>query len=254
MIKIALIGGGNLAWHLANIFAKTKGVELSFMYNKTIGPIQEFEKVTCITDEINSIKNVDLIIICVTDSAISEVSNFIENNNTLIVHTSGATSLNVLNKHNHRGVFYPLQSFNKNRKIDFDKIPICIETNQIEDYLLLESLAKLLSSQVIQIDSSQREKIHLSAVFVNNFVNHLYFLGYDFLEQNLIDPNILFPLIKETAQRVKKVSPYNAQTGPAKRKDTNTIENHLKLLEGLEIKTIYEILSNSIADTYAKKL
>ena len=174
--------------------------------------------------------------------------------NTLIVHTSGATAMYILKKHDSIGVFYPLQSFTKNRMPDFKEIPICIEAKNEKDIDTLNLLAQKISNHVYEIDSEQRKKIHVAAVLVNNFTNHLYHLGYNFLDENNINPQILFPLIKETAHRIDEVSPYLAQTGPAKRHDLKTMENHLELLKSPKTKEIYKLLSRSISDIYEKKL
>ena len=146
-----------------------------------------------------------------------------------------------------------LQSFSKEKSVEFSTIPICIETEKDEDLLLLEKLANSLSNNLFFIDSNQRQKLHLAAVFVNNFVNHLYHLGNDICEENNIPFEILQPLIAETAKKITNLSPFEVQTGPAKRRDTKTIEKHKAMLTESQ-EEIYTLLTNSIYKTYGEKL
>lgn len=253
MITVTLIGGGNVAWQLAHVFSNSEGIELVQMYNKTLENIEYFADITTITDDIKTLKKADIYIIAVSDKAIENVAKNLAVNG-LIVHTSGTTEMEVLNSHQRIGVFYPLQTFTKNHWVDFSEIPICIEVNNETDLNLLKKIASIISRNVFEYNSLERKKIHLAAVFVNNFVNHLYYLGYHFLNENAINPKILFPLIKETALKLQEENPYDNQTGPAKRKDIRTFEAHLELLEDSKMKEIYNLLSNSIAETYGEKL
>lgn len=254
MIQIILIGGGNLAGHLASVFSKTAGLQLVQVYNRTLDKIKSFEKFTEITDDIQALAKADLYVICVSDIGITEVSRNLPHLNGLVVHTSGATPLSVLETHTRRGVWYPLQSFTTHRVPDFKEIPICIESHDPQDLLLLKQVAELISNAVYDIDSNQRMQLHLAAVMVNNFVNHLYYLGFDFLEKHQLPAQILFPLIKETAMRIHEVNPYDAQTGPAKRGDIPTMTRHLNLIEDDTQKALYKLISHSITQTYGKKL
>ena len=171
----------------------------------------------------------------------------------LVVHTSGSVSCQDLAEHNRRGVFYPLQSFSKNRESNFKEIPICIEAEFNKDLLLLEELAAALSDDVYFIDSDQRKKLHLAAVFVNNFVNHLYQIGHDICAREALPFEILKPLIAETARKIEEMTPSDAQTGPAKRNDLKTINEHLELLSD-DHKALYQLISKSIQATHGKEL
>ncbi len=253
MTDIVILGAGNVGYHLAKVFSKTPDINLVQLYNRTLQTIRCFEKDTVITNQLHTLKKADIYIICVSDEAIESVSKAIPSTNALVVHTSGSTPLEVLNHHKHYGVFYPLQSFSKHRSIDFSSIPICIEAKHVNDLKVLENLALRISDTITYMDTVQRGEIHKAAVFVNNFVNHLYYIGETICEENNISNTILHPLIKETSNKVMNLSPFNAQTGPAKRGDKKTIENHLKKLSGIN-KEIYKLLSHSIANLYGKKL
>ena len=138
-----------------------------------------------------------------------------------------------------------LQTFTKNKKVDFSKVPFCLEAEDKNDYQLLEKLAKLLSEHIYNIDSEQRKRLHVAAVFVNNFTNHMYKIGNDICKENNIPFKILDTLIDETASKIKTLSPEKAQTGPAIINDEETIKNHLNLLSENK-QEIYKLLTKSI--------
>jgi len=254
MDRIVLIGGGNVAWHLQFALKHSTEFKVIQIYNRTLESLKDFKFVPEHIDDLSKIKEADLYIICISDHAIEEISQALEFKKGLIVHTSGATPMNVLCKHSRMGVFYPLQSFNKNKSIKYKNIPICIETNHKSDSILLKKLTKVAFGKAYFYNSEQRKKIHVAAVFVNNFVNHLYYLGYNYLENNAIEPEILYPLIKETALKIKKTHPLKSQTGPALRNDFITFDAHLEILDNPIQKEIYKLISNSISNIYGHKL
>ena len=253
MIKISIIGGGNVAYHLTATLLKTKNIELVEVYNRTLNKIQYLKNQTSITTSLNQLKEADIYIICVSDNAIEEVSKLLNFKNKLVVHTSGGIAMDALKCNANKGVLYLLQSFSKDKKIDFSNIPICIEAATKTDLELLETLAKSISKSCYHINSEQRKNLHVSAVFVNNFVNHLYYIGNQICEENNIPFEILLPIIKETASKIETLSPFDAQTGPAKRNDTKTLKKHEAMLPKNQ-KEIYKLLTKSIYNTYGKKL
>jgi len=253
MIKVVILGGGNVAFHLATHLLKNSQIELVQIFNRTIEKISNFKSQTSITNNLNELKEADIYIIAVSDDAISKLSTDLNLKNKLVVHTSGSVSMEQLKSYSNKGVFYLLQSFSKDTEVDFSNIPICIEADRNEDLLTLEKLGHSLSENVYFIDSNQRQKLHVAAVFVNNFVNHLYHLGNDICEENNIPFEILQPLIAETAKKITNLSPLKAQTGPAKRMDTKTIEKHKAMLTKSQ-EEIYTLLTKSIYKTYGEKL
>lgn len=245
MISVVIIGYGNVAHHLINAFSEAKKVNLIQIYNRSIKKIEHLKEKKNITNNLQDLKKANIYIISVSDDAIEEVSSKIDIENAFVVHTSGATSIQKLKNTGRKGVFYMLQSFSKNKKVDFNKIPFCLETENKADLLLLEELASSIGKKIYHISSEQRKQLHVAAVFVNNFTNHLYKIGNDICKKNGIPFEILYPLIKETASKVENLSPIEAQTGPAKRNDGKTIKNHLDLLN-TEQQTIYKLLTQSI--------
>jgi predicted short-subunit dehydrogenase-like oxidoreductase (DUF2520 family) len=253
MIRITLIGSGNVAQHLIKAFTKSELVEIVQVFSRkkeTLASLIEFDK---ITNDFEELKEADLYIIAVSDKAISDVSKQFPFQNRIVVHTSGAASLDVLDTKNRKGVFYPLQTFSKKKEIDFSTVPLCLEAENTFDFRVLESVAKSISNSVFPINSDQRKALHVAAVFVNNFTNHLYQMGQEICEEHQVPFEILKPLIQETAEKIKTLDPIDAQTGPAKRNDSTTIEAHLEYLTHKNQKDIYKLLTQSIQNN-GKKL
>lgn len=253
MIQITIIGSGNVAQHLINAFSASKIVEIKQVFSRKKETLYHLIEPQKIVTDFNELQTADLHIIAVSDNAISEVSSALPFNNQLVVHTSGTSSIEVLDQKNRRGVFYPLQTFSKNKELNFSDIPFCLEAENTADYKILESIVKSVSTALYSISSEQRKALHVAAVFVNNFTNHLYQIGQEICEENQLPFEILKPLILETADKMKNLSPLEAQTGPAKRHDTVTTDAHLAFIQNENQKNIYKILTQSIQDN-GKKL
>jgi len=259
MIKnLVLIGAGNLATQLALALAE-KGISVSQIYNRRIESANELAakvNATFTNDLSLLVPDADLYIIAVKDTAIQEVlENLKLDESRLIVHTAGSIPMKILEGFTtNYGVFYPLQTFSKGRKIDFSEIPICIETNHPSNLMKLEDLAKKLSKTVSQINSEERKTLHLAAIFTNNFVNHFYTIGAEILQAKKLDFELLKPLIRETAAKIETLQPIEAQTGPAKRNDPNIVSLHLKMLHDKpEYQKIYSFVTESIFQVHQNK-
>jgi len=254
MISVVILGAGNVASHLYRGFKEADHVTVSQWYNRSLDSISEYSNVVDITDNLDDLKVADVYILAVSDDAIAELSEKLPFENRVVVHTSGGVGVYDLDKKHKRGVLYPLQSFTKGTKLDFADVPICIETIHKKSYPILKELALSLGGPIQKVNSDQRRVLHLAAVFVNNFTNQLYRIGHEITESEGAEFDILKPLIKETARKLEDLSPFRAQTGPAKRNDKKTIKKHLKLLEANnEHKKIYELLTASIQKTHGRK-
>ena len=253
MISIAIIGSGNVAQHLISAFKKAENIEVEQVFARNKNSVSHLIDSSKIVSEIFDLKEADVYIIAVSDNAIAAVSIQIPFQNKLVVHTSGSININDLDDKNRKGVFYPLQTFSKNKSVDFSQIPICLEAQNVADYQMVETVAKSISTVIYPINSEQRKELHVAAVFVNNFVNHLYQIGADICEENKIPFEILKPLIQETAHKIMLLSPNEAQTGPAKREDWQTIAAHLQFLKNENQHNIYQLLTQSILNN-GKKL
>src|SRR6218665_1211219 len=178
MIRLSLIGSGNVAQHLISVFSKAADIELVQVFARKPESVSHLVSTDKITSDFNELQVVDVTIIAVTDDAIAEVSGQLPFENQLVVHTSGSLPMDALNSKNRKGVFYPLQTFSKSKEIDFKVIPICLEAENEADFQMLETLAKTISNSVAHISSEQRKALHVAAVFVSNFTNHLYQIGH----------------------------------------------------------------------------
>ncbi len=257
MTKVTIIGSGNVAQHLIHAFqnamllnSQIELIQVLARNKKNISPLLDSTK---IISEYNQLIAADIYIIAVKDDAITDVSSALPFNDRLVVHTSGTVALNSIHAKNRRGVFYPLQSFSKNRPVHFNSIPICLEAENEKDWAVLNQIALAISEFVYEINSEQRKALHVAAVFVNNFVNHLYQIGNEICDSNGIPFDILTPLILETANKIKSLSPAEAQTGPAKRNDHSTIKAQEEFLSNKNQVAIYQLLTQSIQNN-GKKL
>ncbi|WP_394749273.1 Rossmann-like and DUF2520 domain-containing protein [Spongiimicrobium salis] len=254
MMKVVLIGTGNVAKHLFNALLKCDDIAVLEVVGRTTEKLSYFKQDTTINTNPKKIQDADIYIIVVSDDAISAVSRHLIAKQGLVMHTSGSIPMEALSDVKRKGVFYPLQTFREGQKVNFKTIPICIEATQASDLAKMSLLANAISDHVHEINSAQRKYLHLAAVFVNNFTNHMYHIGQEICTTHQLPFSILHPLLLETAEKIKEFSPYNVQTGPAKRKDKGTLEKQKALLENDMHKNIYTLLSQSIQKTYGEKL
>ena len=243
MISVVLIGFGNVGQHLYKAFKKKK-VNLLQVYSPSVKVSEK--KGTHFINNVAEIKNADVYIIAIKDDAIPSFTASLPFENRLVVHTSGTSPLKSISPHLRPGVFYPLQTFSKGAKLKWKTIPICLEAEHEKDLKLLKKLGGMLSENVVEISSEERQKLHLAAVWVNNFSNHLFHLAEDFLKAENIDFNLLKPLMLETVKKLDAVSPAEAQTGPAKRHDEKTVASQVALIKDPKQKEIYTLLTQSI--------
>jgi predicted short-subunit dehydrogenase-like oxidoreductase (DUF2520 family) len=251
-MKVTFIGSGNVATHMA-LALKTAGAYIDQIWSRNIEHAAALANLTGarpVSDLSEVGADTDLIVIAVKDDVIADVCDALKGVRTLVVHTSGATDLHVLSSFANYGVLYPLQTFSKSRPVDFSKIPLFVEANSPQVLDELKRIASGLSPLIYEATGDQRKTLHLSAVFACNFVNHLYALGNQVLQDNGLDFAMLRPLILETAEKVQHDLPLNVQTGPAVRDDQQTLLKHLELLEDKpQLQEIYQTLSKSIKKT-----
>ena len=233
--KISIIGSGNIGFHLGKAL-KNQGATIHQVYSRKLKNALELASTLEANQAINDLSELDadcdLILVAVKDDAIAKVITQIPFCPKLIAHTSGSVPMDVFEQVDFTtyGIFYPLQSFSKNRKVDMKTVPFCLESNHTHALGMLSNLAHSISSQVYHINSKERETIHLAAVFANNFTNFMYQIANDILVDHCLPFEILKPLILETAKKIQDLPPKEAQTGPAKRNDQHTIEKHLAQL------------------------
>lgn len=261
MPTIALIGAGNLAWHLGQALYGA-GNTISEVFSKNLENAQALAALfpdAIPTHHLNFAESkAQVFIVAVKDDALASVlEELVLPPQAILAHTSGTQSLQLIrNQAISPAVFYPLQTFSKAKQVNFTAIPICIEASNEATYLILEQIAQSISTQVYRLSSEQRQVLHLAAVFACNFPNFLFLISKQILAQQQIPFDLLKPLIDETVEKAFSISPENAQTGPAKRGDNSIIDKHLALLNSLEInpdwQKIYQLLSKNITDYFVK--
>lgn len=247
MIKIVVLGTGNVASHFIRVFSHCPQSEVVQIYNHSAYSLEAFSNYDTTTN-INHLKPADLYLICIKDDHVEDLAQKIHFTDAIVAHTSG--SLPLLQHTKQQAVFYPLQTFSKDKPISFEGLPICIETHVEKNFKTLEHLAENFGAKAFKVNTQQRQDLHLAAVFVCNFVNYLYHIGHDICAQKDLPFEILRPLIKETADKINFKNPKEAQTGPAKRKDQTTINRHIHQLQNPNYQEIYRYLTTSIQKTY----
>jgi predicted short-subunit dehydrogenase-like oxidoreductase (DUF2520 family) len=250
--KIVLLGAGNVATQLGKALHEN-GYLVSQVYSPTkrsAGTLAKKLKSNPISDLKKVDRTASVYIIAVKDDAIALLAKQLKLKDQLIVHTSGTVDINVLKGcSTNYGVFYPLQTFSKDKPLDFKNVPVCIESSNKATAVSLEYFAKSLSKNVQKINSEQRKIIHVAAVFACNFSNHLYTIAASILAGHRLSFDLLKPLIAETADKIKLNAPVKMQTGPAIRKDVKTMNAHLKLLsKDKKLKMIYKLMSDHIME------
>lgn len=263
----SIIGAGNLAWHLARALERAE-VAVNEIYARDIRKAAGLADTLYAATAVNSLdfarSRSDVFFLCVSDDALEPVaSQILLPDGAVLVHTSGTRPLSVLNGatslyHGNRvdcGVFYPLQTFTQGVPLDFDRIPILVESDDKKTLSTLTGLARRLSGKVLQVSSRERLGYHVSAVFSCNFANHLWAISKEILESENLDFDLLKPLIAETVKKMMQAGhPADVQTGPAIRRDMRTLDAHLDFLRDDEdLIRVYSTLTESISDWHTLK-
>lgn len=251
-----MIGAGNVAVHLSKQFIRC-GFDIVQVFSRTESSAAELALLTnsaWTTSARRIFPDADLYFIALKDSVVDGFLQKADLKDKLLVHCSGSLSLDCLTKYSSEtGVFYPLQTFSKEREVNFSDIPVFIESSSERVLQLLKDMAGRLTSRVYLADSHQRMVLHISAVFACNFVNHFYAISAQLLEESRLSFDYLRPLMQETLDKTLTMSPFMAQTGPAIRFDTNILEKHMAALsEDQEVQKIYALISEHIYKLHQK--
>ena len=254
--KIAILGAGNLAWNLAPAL-EDAGHEITEVYARNLQKAKEItERIYSATpkDDLDfSESRAELFILAIKDDALSEVADqLILPEGSVLVHTSGAMPVEVISQSSasYVGVFYPLQSFTKGKKVDFEEVPFLLESEDEGSLQLLKKVAKSLSQLVYILRAKDRQAVHVAAVFASNFTNHMLRIAEDILHRQGLDPELLKPLIIESISKSLQLGARKAQTGPAIREDYETLESHHHFLAYNEqLAEIYRLISQDIIDS-----
>ncbi len=249
--RVVLVGAGRVAAHLARAFRDAgHAVVLVVSRRREHARVLAAETGAAYAalEERPALPPSEVVVYAVSDDALATVVRRFPPDDRLALHTAGSVDMGVFEgRARHYGVLYPLQTFSHERRVDMREVPLCIEATTPEDEEHLQRLAGSLSRRVYRIDSSRRLHLHVAAVLVSNFVNHLYAEAETWLEKEKIPFDLLDPLIRETTAKALEVGPHRAQTGPAVRNDENVIKKHLELLScspGLQ--ELYRLLTDRI--------
>lgn len=247
-MQTVIIGTGNVAYHLAKAFVQN-GISLAQIFGRNEKELQKISSELHIPYSADTLEDADLYLICVSDNSVEEVSKVISKKNSLVAHTSGSLPKEILAGEYRKSSFYPLQTFSKSKILEYEKIPFFIEAENEKDQQILTELASKISKNVMKSSYEKRKYIHLTAVFACNFVNHLFSKAKEISDAQEIPFDYFLPLIDETVQKIHKIEPKAAQTGPAVRNDKRILELHEQLLkdESLEI---YKTMNYSIKKMY----
>lgn len=255
---ICFIGAGNVATHMGRAVQQTD-YKLMGIYSHTLAHAEELASrlgttVTC-TDSLSSLPQADIYIFMVKDAVLGSVAQQLHDtlpeaviHSALYIHTAGSMPLDTLGgRFTHSAVMYPLQSFSKESTLRFNEVPLFLEASDPMAQASTERLAHALSDHVTHLDSNGRKVLHLAGVFANNFTNHCIALAHELLKYSDIDPSCLHAILKETVNKTQRMDPFEAQTGPARRNDTNVMDLHLQMLDGHpELQDVYRTMSRSI--------
>ena len=251
--RIAMVGAGNVAWHLAPALAAA-GHTIAAIYSRSPASREALAKALPQAHPVSTLNlldmAVDAVLIAVPDDALPEVAAALRvAPGTVVAHTSGSQPLAVLQpvQGAHTGVFYPLQTFSKSTPVDLTSVPLLVEAQDANTLEQLETLARSISRKVQRVDSEARKQLHLAAVFACNFTNHLLGISQQLLQEANLPKELLQPLIAETIEKASRHNPFAVQTGPAVRGDENVLQAHLHLLEPHpRYQALYSQLSRSI--------
>lgn len=247
-MRIGFVGAGNVATHLAR-HLHNRGCEIAAVSARSVRSAHRLAVMVeaVASDCVEQMPtDIDLCLICVNDSSVEEVSKQLPEINGVVAHTSGSVPLDALDKHPRRAVVYPLQTFSKQRQIEFDKVPFFIEASDEDTLRGMELFARQLSDRVYFADSDKRSKLHIAGVLASNFPTFLLEIARKKLSEVNFPLSVIEALTKETVDKVFATSPLEALTGPARRGDIATVEKHLALFDDPMHKEIYDVISRAI--------
>ena len=249
-LSVVLLGAGNVAAFFLHNMLK-HGIRVERIIARDAEKVQALAAGTGTawsTDFSELGDEGNIIVSAVKDSAARELWSRCDFGGRLVLHTAGTLPIDALKPFAPDcGVLYPLQTISARRVIDSRNVPLLIEANDEKNLARLKILAEALSENVREVNSDSRKKLHLAAVFANNFSNLCFHIAWEMLEQQQLDPEILLPLIDETCAKLHTIPPALAQTGPAVRWDENVMNFHLDMLkDDPELAELYRVLSAAI--------
>lgn len=248
---ISIIGNGNTAYTLGGIFFNAQ-IPIKKIYARSSSALELANnlKSELIILNSNTVFNDEFIFLMVSDDAIKQLIDQYTFHNCTLIHCSGSVPLATLIS-DKSAVFYPLQSMSKNHLLSAQQIPICLESNHEPTLQILNHIAAKAGFDTDYLDSDMRLKVHIAAVMLNNFSNQLWLQVDKLCDENKINKDLLKPLLNQTVEKYTTLGAYQAQTGPARRNDQDTIDKHLSLLNGDSFE-LYKLFSKLIINEFKK--
>ncbi len=247
-MKIALIGSGNVAFHLAKAFTEAN-IPIAQIFGRNEKDLQEISRKCNIPYSTDKLIDADFYMISVSDNSVEKVSELITKEDCLVAHTSGSLPKKILKGNYRKASFYPLQTFSKTKNLVYNKIPFFLEAENEQDVETMKNLALKISPNVMESSYEKRKYIHITAVFACNFVNHLFARAKEISDKEGIPFDYFLPLIDETMEKIHHLEPKEAQTGPAVRNDKRVLTLHEKMLDDEHLE-LYQVLNKSIKKMY----
>lgn len=256
-MRIVIIGSGNIA-HFFTPRLLESGHDIIQIFSpnlenaKLLAEANAIENYTNKTVEI--VSYADAYILAVRDDALHSLNETLSFEDKIVIHCAGAVPLEAIsNISRNMAVIWTLYSVRKNNLPVSNEIPLIVEAATEEAMQVAVLLANAISGRVLATDFKQRQLLHLNAVLVNNFTNHLLTIAQKLSEENQLPFDILQPIIEQTFSQIQNVLPSESQTGPAIRKDEVTMQKHLALMEShAEWQQIYKDISSSIQQNIKK--
>ena len=249
-MKITILGSGNVGTHLAKAFHDA-GHQIVQIWSREYDHAEALAN-QVFAEPIDRLKLLyptsDIYILAVADDVLFDLALDLKLREAVVLHTAGSVSMKVLapisRKH---GVIWSPQTFIRDVAMDYSRLPFCIEGSSDEVLRQIRELLTPVSQHIYDIDSQQRQWLHLAAVMTNNFGNAINALAQDMLEEHDIPFEILHPLIEMTAEKLKHGGLWQQQTGPARRQDQKTIDRHRSMLvEDEKVLRLYELMTEII--------
>ncbi|HQU75776.1 MAG TPA: DUF2520 domain-containing protein [Chitinophagales bacterium] len=249
-LTIVLAGTGRLAWHWPDMLALA-GLRVAYVLGRSTDGVQELAAKAGsfgIMDPAHLPQAEDLfVILAVSDAAIQEVAGSLKGERRMMIHCSGSAVSEGITD----GVCYPLQTFSRERQPVYNNIPFFLTAYRPDTEAILKQLVLMINGKFRFIDDDTRSRLHLAAVVVNNFTNHLVQLASEYLHGAGMSYQDLLPLLEETVYKLEEMDPGSAQTGPAVRRDLEVISKHLQMLQNHPaLQDVYELMSRNLQEKY----
>ena len=260
---ITLIGSGNVATWIAQRLQGNTRFPITQVYSRHLEHAQTLAELLD-AEAIDGIQKLNtdnqIFIFALADKAYDEILPSLPFKLPLAFMTSGTVSCQCLKDYAEQyGVIYPLQTFTKSQDMRALEVPLCLEGPMQEPTResalpsvgtysreLMWSLARELSPLCYEVSEEQRARMHVAAVFACNFSNAMYNIAYKLLKERNLPFEILLPVLRQTVRKVGEMSPAEAQTGPAVRRDFNVMRAQLESLEDERLREIYRMMSEVI--------